>query len=53
MNHYAVKFFTNKGEEHKITVMAYSIRDALELFNDTSWLFDAREIISVEPEKTS
>ena len=51
MNHYTVKYISNLGRTHKITVMAHSITDALVLFNDSRKLFNVRVIISIEPEK--
>ena len=51
MNHYTVKYVSNRGRAHNITVMAHTITDALILFNDSRELFNVREILSIEPEK--
>lgn len=51
MNHYTVKYLNGLGEEDKITVLGSSLNDALVLFEDSRWLFNAKELISIEPEK--
>ena len=51
MNHYTVKYINDLGEEDKVTVLGNSLNDALVLFEDSRWLFDAKELISIEPEK--
>lgn len=53
MNHYTVKYINDLGEEDKVTVLGNSLNDALVLFEDSRWLFDAKELISIEPEEFS
>lgn len=53
MKRYTVKYVSNLGRTHKITVMANNITDALVLFNDSRNLLNVKEILYIEPEKIS
>ena len=53
MKHYTVWYVNHLGEKHKITVMAHSTKEAIELFNDSRKLLKVRQVIAIGPGKIS
>ena len=53
MKHYPVWYVNHLGEKHKITVMAHSAKEAIELFNDSRKLLKVRQVIAIGPGKIS
>ena len=51
MKHYPVWYVNRLGEKHKITVMAHSAKEAIELFNDSRKLLKVRQVIAIGPGK--
>lgn len=53
MKHYPVWYINCLGENHKITVMANSAKEAVELLNDSRKLLKVRQVIAIGPGKIS
>ena len=53
MKHYPVWYVNRLGEKYKITVMAHSAKEAIELFNDSRKLLKVRQVIAIGPGKIS
>lgn len=53
MKHYPVWYVNHFGEKHKITVMAHSFKEAIELFNDSRKLLKVHQVIAIGPGKIS